>query len=310
MQLFRLYFPTSGRGKQKKYDPERGIVFLHTPKTSGSALTRGLIAAIGPRSFVPAFDRAVYGSFDGFDTMAPETKGNLYLDVRDLPAGADFIAGHCAFSTFWSKYQDAQFVSFLREPVSRLLSFWLFWRAYTDDDLLPWGLWGDRVRLARKPLQDFLSSPEIACHTDNLVTRLLLWPDPLIPDGDFIDPRNDKALIRKAAARLKRFAYVDVIENPSFLQSLEAWLGRPLTYPVVNQTKVTPPLLTTPLYQALSPNALTLLDERSRLDLSLWATITEQRVTSLASAKLRERTLMRNIARHSDLLTHASRTNP
>ena len=234
MRLFDLLphispYPGFGRRhrQRREYDAGRPVVFFHVPKTSGSAVTAGLVAALSPHRFLVAYDRAVYGSFEGFDSMAPEVKSNLYLDARDLPPGSDFVAGHCAFSTYWAKYPEAQFVSFLREPVSRLLSFWLFWRAYTDDDLVPWGLWGDKVRLSRKPLQDFLGVSDIACHTDNLLTRLLLWPDPLVPDGDFIDHRNDKTVLVKAKSRLNQFAYVDVIENPQFMQSLAAWLGRP-----------------------------------------------------------------------------------
>jgi hypothetical protein len=310
MRIFGRHLSYATAARRRQYDSGRGIVFLHVPKTSGSAVTAGLVGAVGPRRFMPAYDRAVYGRFDGFDSMAPETKRDLYLDAGNLPAGSDFIAGHCAFSTFWPKYHDAQFVSFLREPVSRLLSFWLFWRAYTDDDLVPWGLWGDKVRLSRRPLEEFLSLPEIACHTDNLVTRLLLWPDPLIPDGGFIDGRNDKILLRKATAQLGRFAYLDIIENPDFLQSLAGWLGRPVNYPPVNQTKPTPPLLSIPMHQALTSGAMTLLDERSRLDLALWTMIAERTVAAPVPEKLRERILMRNVARHSGLLSRAPPSEP
>jgi hypothetical protein len=318
MRLFDLLphissYPSFGRRhrQRREYDAGRPVVFFHVPKTSGSAVTAGLIAALSPQRFLVAYDRAVYGSFEGFDSMAPEVKSNLYLDARDLPPGSDFVAGHCAFSTFWAKYSEAQFVSFLREPVSRLLSFWLFWRAYTDDDLAPWGLWGDKVRLSRKPLQDFLGASDIACHTDNLLTRLLLWPDPLIPDGDFIDHRNDKTVLAKAKSRLNQFAYVDVIENPQFMQSLAAWLGRPVNYPLVNETKATPAQLTMPLHEAFMPDAMGLLDERTRLDLPLWKVVAEQMVASPDVGKLRDRTLMLNVARHSQLLMrHAIQQGP
>jgi hypothetical protein len=305
MRVLGLRFPGRRASRRPSYDARRAIVYLHVPKTSGSAVTTGLVSAVAPLRFQPAYDRTGYGSFDGFASMAPEMKQHLYIDIGDLPGGSDFVAGHCAFSTFWTKYSDAQFVSFLREPVSRLLSFWLFWRAYTDDDLVPWGLWGDKMRLSRKSLAEFLRYPELACHTDNLVTRLLLWPDPLIPDDGFIDSRHDAILLRKALLQLERFAYLDVIENPDFVHLLEAWLGRSVTYPRVNETKLTPPLLSMPLHAALTPEALSLLDARSRLDLSLWTMVAERTVAASTPAKLREQTLMRNVARHSALLSSA-----
>ena len=126
MRVLGLRFPGRRASRRPSYDARRAIVYLHVPKTSGSAVTTGLVSAVAPLRFQPAYDRTGYGGFDGFGSMAPEMKRHLYLDIADLPGGSDFVAGHCAFSTFWTKYRDAQFVSFLREPVSRLLSFWLF----------------------------------------------------------------------------------------------------------------------------------------------------------------------------------------
>ena len=59
-------------------------MFFHVPKTSGSAVTAGLVGAPSPQRFVAAYDRTVYGKFEGFKSMAPEMKRDLYLDVRDF----------------------------------------------------------------------------------------------------------------------------------------------------------------------------------------------------------------------------------
>jgi hypothetical protein len=41
--------------------------------------------------------------------------------------------------------------------------------------LRPWGSFAYRVRLLHGSLSEFLSAREIACQTDNLLTRFLVW---------------------------------------------------------------------------------------------------------------------------------------
>ena len=69
---------------------------------------------------------------------------------------SDFIAGHIAFSSLRQRYGSANYLTVLREPLSRILSHWLFWRTVPDDDLARFGAWADYVRRAREPLKDFL----------------------------------------------------------------------------------------------------------------------------------------------------------
>jgi hypothetical protein len=171
----------------------------------------------------------------------------------------------------------------------------------SDDELRPWGEWREFVHKARRPLIDFLSDKELACPTDNLYVRMLLWPNNLLPDNDFIDKRHDKAIIRLATERLKQFSYVDVIENPSFQANLRAWLGRPFVYSWENETKPIPRLLSSRLHAELTPATLDLLRARTRLDLGLWTTLVRQRVSQVGAETLREFILLRNVARYSSI---------
>jgi hypothetical protein len=118
------------------------------------------------------------------------------------------VHGHFAFSTLQARYPNHQYMTLLREPYSRILSHWLYWRMQRNDELAGWGEWGtNHVRLARQPLAQFLGNATLACQIDNLRTRMLLWPHPNIPDNSFIDERDDEVLISTALARLGSSAW-------------------------------------------------------------------------------------------------------
>jgi hypothetical protein len=190
-------------------------------KTSGMALLNGLQAAILPNRAFRGFDAFFFGRFGEFETISEEFRQQICLDHSDLP-GSDFVSGHIAFSTLFQRYGTANLLTILREPTSRILSHWLYWRAYTDEQLAPWGKYAEYVKQARGPLVNFLECKEIAAQTDNVSVRMLLWPHRLIPPDGFINPRNDDTLIREAIGRLKHFAFVDIIENPEMPMNLRA----------------------------------------------------------------------------------------
>jgi hypothetical protein len=131
---------------------------------------------------------------------------------------------------------------------------------------------------------------------------MLLWPHCLIPEGGFIDPRNDKVLVDEAIARLKQFAFADVIENPELQANLKAWLGRPVRYPLANETAAIPFPLKRPLHDELTSEAVDLLETRTRLDRELWRFVAQQYLGPAGVEALRERAILRNVARHSWLM--------
>lgn len=298
-----LLNPHNGQSfETKPYNRAVPLVFMHVPKTSGVAFTQNLIEAIAPRRVLYAHDRVLSGAFDAFDKIDPDKIRDIYFDPMDLPSDADFVCGHLSFSTPQQKYRTAQFITLLREPVSRILSNWLYWRSHSDDELQAWGAWGKEMAKAREPLVDFLSNQDCAANTDNVHVRMLLWPHRLIPSGDFIDERNDEALTSEAINRLKQFDYVDVLENPRLEANLQVWLGRRFKHASRNEARTVPGPLRTPLHSELTKDVFDLLEIRSRLDLKLWTMLARERVSHLEPEILRERTLMRTVARYSWLM--------
>lgn len=286
----------------RPYDPSRIVAFMHIPKTSGNALITGILNALAPPRSMFGLDRSHFGSFQLFSTMSADIMSTIHLDLGSMPAQADFIAGHFSFSTLSEKYSDAQLVTFLREPYSRLLSHWLFWRSLSDDQLSVWGDWGKLALKSREALANFLSCPALACNLDNIGVRMLLWPHPLIPSDDFINPCNDSILVGAALSRLRRFAYTDVIENPAFETNIKAWLGQKFSYAKVNETTSILPERSTPLHEELTRDALGLIESHTRLDVRLWMALASRRVTSCTVHTLRRDTMIRNTARFSWLM--------
>jgi hypothetical protein len=284
------------------YDASRPIAFMHVPKTSGIAVREGLQSCTHTQGPPPGFDRSAFGDFAGFDTVDRMLMRDIYLDGKLPQLSASFVTGHISASTLSAHRAGAQLVTILREPRSRLLSHWLFWRGLTDDQLRPWGKWADCVRAAYKPLAEFLSDPHVASNTDNMTVRMLLWPHPDIPGGDFIDRRADEQLVSAALARLDAFAFVDLVENPQVAANLQAWLGRPFIYGRTNETAVLPAALRSPLAEELTQDVFDLLDVRSRLDRQVWLALARHRIPHMDAEALAERTIIRNVARHSMLM--------
>ena len=282
------------------FDPGRPLVFVHIPKTSGTTLNDALFAACASGRTMMAWDLCIFGDFTDFDSMDPGIPAYTYRSPADLPDGIEVFTGHIAYSSYQEKYGHAQFITVLREPICRLLSLWLFWRSRPDDALIAWGTWAHRVKHARRPLAHFLSSPDIACQTDNVALRMLLWPHPLIPVDGFIHPEHDAELLALARERLDGFSFVGILEH-EFHRQLSAWLGRPLQAKKLNETPAMPADLRTVLHEELTPEAHRLLADRSRLDQQLWASTALRHLDAADVSALRESVLIKAAARFATL---------
>lgn len=280
----------------------RPHVFMHIPKAGGTALISDLADALTPAKIARGLDKCLFGTFDGFDTMGEAMRASIFTDLAMIPRDADLVVGHMAASTLRATYPTGRFMTSLREPISRLMSYWTYWRSYTDADLEGSGSWGDIIRNGgRQKLASFLADPDLACQTDNVVTRMLLWPHKLIPDGDFIDPAHDEALLREARAKLRAFDFVDIVELPD-RSALATWLGKKLGQSRANETKPVPAALRSQLHQELTPQALDRLDACSRLDLELWRLIGSDYLSPAELERIRAHTLLFTGARHAALL--------
>ncbi len=259
--------------------------FVHMPKAGGSWLMGDIEAILRPLNVTGGIDRSQTGSFTAFSTIPSAFRTGVIVDPMEIPAEADLIAGHFAPQTIESRFPGSNLITVLREPRARLMSHWFYLGNYTDDVLALYGDWGQTMALARCNFAEFISAPAIACHTDNLMTRMLLWPHDRIPQADFIAPQDDTMLIAAARAAIDRFAFTDVLENASMHDRLIRFLRQTYGQTVWsrlerliyarraaprNEAAPPKPGARQPMADELTDQSLSLLDQRSRLDRHLW----------------------------------------
>jgi len=278
-------------------DPALPLVFMHIPKSAGTALVHRMRDALRPSVVIGGFDRSLFGDFSDFQDVAALFRDQIYDQPASVPTGGDLIAGHMSLSSLRLRYPSAEFMTLLREPIVRLLSLWLFWRQQTDQELALWGKWGERVRQARLPLAAFLALPNVACQTDNVVLRMLLWPHALIPNDGFIDPRHDEQLIEEATQALGKFGFVGLIEDPAIEDALAGWVGPLAPILTLNETLAPPPAFRTSLHRELNSDACMRADQRSRLDLLLWQHVGRMRLAADQLSQVRHHALLSGTAR-------------
>lgn len=297
--VFRISQRLAGPLVERPYVPSEPTVYLHIPKSAGMAFNSSLAEALGATAVVAGFDHSLFGAFDAFDTLGPAVDATVYGPDDALPAGAHLVGGHFAYSTLRRFYPEANFCCVVREPVCRLVSHWLYWRHFSDESLESWGPnWSRLVSLARRPLVEFLKAPEIACQTDNLATRMLLWPDARIPAGDFIPGGADTQLLACASKALRGFHFVDHLEDPQFAANVGRWLDKRFEMQRFNDTQRALEGFPVDLDRELSPEAMELLEHRSRLDLVLWRLVVRSRTPEQDPAALRARVVSSVLERH------------
>jgi hypothetical protein len=285
---------------RKPSDMDRPLAYMHIPKASGVSMTGGLCEALPSTECIGGFDRRHFGAFRSFDTMAPGLRQQIY-ETYPPPKGIDLISGHTSFSTLAQSRPSARFMTVLREPRSRILSLWMFWRSTAPETLAAMGGFRRVLDLSHKPLVEFLNHPDAAHQTDNVAVRMLLWPHPLIADDGFIDNASDERLVSEATARLKTFDFADIVENRGLEANVRAFLKRPFTYRHANENPTPSSKPKIPLQEELTSEALRLLEHHSRLDRKLWWAVAEERLPGADLAALYEDTFRRTVKRYAAL---------
>ncbi len=251
-------------------DIARPLVFMHIPKCAGTAIDKCLRdGAPSDRQF-NLLGPTLYGDFDDYDSFGPEVRGWIHEAGNDCPQDIDYVAGHAGARWFDRAYPNGQKITFLREPKMRILSHWLYWRTFSEAERSYWGTYSPRLDLAMSDLETFIGAPQLASQVDNVFVRMLLYPHPLVPGGDFISPEHDATLAAEAIAAIDRFGFVGLVEDRDLIPKLQAWLGRPLTLTAENVARPMPEALRHPLRDALTRRAWSRLESGSRLDQVIW----------------------------------------
>lgn len=246
----------------------RRFAYLHVPKVAGSSVSSALAAADPAARRAPfLLDRTLFGGFARFGEVDPANAASVWDPSKGSLDAHDVVVGHFSLSALTTGFEPGEVVMMLREPRSRLLSHYSFWRGWDPPIHDGWLPYEASRRAVELDWASFLRDPSIAAQTDNLALRLLLGPDPDIPPDAFIEASRLDELAARALASLDSLGHVDVIERHGCWQRLGAWLDTTLDMQRVNVTALASG---PPIQRSWFDDADRALHERTRGDRMLW----------------------------------------
>jgi len=266
--------------------------FVHVPKSAGSSIKNAVAQRCDPSSIAPVeLDRVLFGGFDRFEEMPARTRSTIAVDGAGAVARYDVVMGHFGLTSLSPHFAPAETMTVLREPRTRLLSHYTFWRGWTDARHADWDPYAASRCAVTDTFGEFLEDPAAASQTDNLAARMLLSPHPLIPDDGFIDPEAVAELAARGAELLGGFGFADVVESgPALWRDLSAWLDAPVEPEHTLMTEVRPGI---DWSATLSPGTTAALARRTAIDSLLWTGLAGNRTADPAA--LAESTFFRKL---------------
>jgi hypothetical protein len=213
---------------------------MHIPKSAGSSLYETFVTAFPTGAVAPVLhDRTIFGAFSAFDELTePLSSLVVTTPARFDELGAQryrVISGHLSLPTLRAVAPDSAVATVLREPRSRILSFYLFLRCQPGLSQLthPYPMTADAAR----PLAEFLAEPRAACLIDNEIARFLLAGDPRLPPDDFMAAADADGVAADAIAQLDGLGCLEILElGDAAWGGLERFFGVPLAPGRVNVT--------------------------------------------------------------------------
>ena len=258
------------------FGASRRLGVLHIPKSAGSSVSAALEAALDDRSWSPYdFDRALFGPFR--DQPVPPTEVARVIPDPTRLRDVDAASGHFALSTMLVGFDPADIVLLLREPRTRLLSHYEYWRGLPANLRDPDSTWSVTAHARELDFDRWLQDPRSAYQSDNVVIRTLLDGHDAIPDDDFIDPDDMAVLTAMAVRRAASLGWVDVVERGSAMwDGLADRIDRALERPRVNTTERRADLPTN-LAAIFSEDAVEALHRRTTGDRMVWEAAARRR---------------------------------
>lgn len=189
---------------------EEKVVFLHLPKCGGTTL------------------HALLQAWYGADLVHQERFNGLYR------ATAADLAAHCVFSGHYDYYSTTlvpgapRRITFLRDPLARLVSLYNFHRAHTPEIIEQQNL--TLVRWAHQfDIDTYFARPEVRAHAaiNNSMVRYLS-NEPQVPYAGGPHETRLDVLYEQAAENLSRFDFVGFMDDyDASVARLARILGKP-----------------------------------------------------------------------------------
>lgn len=279
---------------------------MHIPKCAGSSVHASLESALPAGSLaLKRADATIFCGFTDPSVIDASIHPLLVLDGDDVCSLRDrsVVSGHFSLSTLLQVTDPSGIATVLREPRTRVLSHWAYWRCSAMVRRLLQRF--PPVRHAQRPLAEFLSEPSVAPVTDNLICRMILGDHALIPNVGFIANRDLEAVAAATIAQLKRFGSVGIVELAEQMWSaLSGFFGVELSPVMVNVTADDIALDSPPIDLKLTDDLLDLLDARTGADAIVYRQAVERSGDpGVTTSELCDSAFAREVVRLTDLRT-------
>lgn len=240
--------------------------------------------------------------FTAFDELDEPRRESLLVDEWELDAlvRSKVVFGHFCLPTLLKVSPPRSVATVLREPRARLLSLYTWMRLTRAFD--GWQPYRPDV-YAMRPLDEFLSEPQIAPIVDSVLCRTLLHGDPRIPVLGFIPPEHVSGVAVDAMAQLDRLGFVGVLERgPVMWQGLADFFGvtlEPVRTNVTESAVLNAEAL--PIQGAVSERTLQFLEARTAADAIIYRNVLRRDMTQVEMEHLCSATLAAQLVHLGDI---------
>lgn len=251
--------------------------YLHLPKAAGTSIRAAVSSYYSQQDTVPwLFDRHLFGDHPGLREVSDE---RVFLGSPLELQSYAYMEGHWAIPTMLTAFAPSEIVCILREPRSRFLSHYAYWRGWPPEAHALWEPYRGAL-FAQLPLREYCLSAPIAHQADNLMTRLILGPHRLAPNDGHIRHSDIDTVAAEAIRIVGDLGYVDVLERGEAMhRDFEEWFGSPLPRERLNVTDLEQgkPI---DLDDLIDQRTLRLVNDRNASDLRVWEHVAAQRMNT------------------------------
>jgi len=262
--------------RNEAFGRDRRLALLHVPKSAGNSIAVALSEALRDRSWSPYWlDPTLFGSMRS-EPIPPNVRGSVIREPLALRS-YEVVSGHISLPALLSGFDRADVVLLVREPRSRVLSLYEYWRALSPEQQSPENTWPVVGRAAHLDFGEWLSDAVSAYQTDNVTIRMLLGSHQAIPDDDFIAAEDLPLLTKLAIREARSIGWTDIVERGHAMwHGLSQRIGAELTPANENVTGRSDGLATDARV-LFDPSTVELLDARVAGDAAVWASVAVQR---------------------------------
>lgn len=208
------------------------------PKCAGSSVHEALLRALSAGAIAPKrIEPSLFCAFDAFDALRPELRALVAVGEEEVEAlrGYEVVSGHFSLPVLRRIAPPSAIATVIREPRARLLSLYAYWRG---GDFTAWTPYRAHEQ-ARRPLAEFLGAPAVAPAVDNVLCRMMLHDDSLLPADGHIASDSMRDVAVGTLEQVRQLGFVGVQEMSAYTwDGLSRFFGAPLGPRRVNVTPV------------------------------------------------------------------------